>query len=324
MVNENDCNGPLVSIFCATYNHVNFIAKCLEGFLNQRTDFDFEVLVHDDASTDGTTEIIREYEKKFPKLIKPIYQTFNQFSQGVRRVMFIHNIPRTKGKYIALCEGDDYWTDPYKLQKQVDFLEGNPEYVISTHNVEVRGINNYTDWFAFSSKCVDINLEDWIKGYPAQTSSYVFHSYFIKDFPDWFTQLSIGDVPLVLLLMVKSKLKCGWIPNKMSVYRIHDNGNFQVSNTHDFEKKIIQTQNLIKDFEIMRMKLETLPKQDLIKKIADLHVGLIELNWYAGDYFKALFILLRSFIYFPRFFVKKRFHLFISLLKSIIKSSLQA
>jgi len=118
---------PFVSICCLAYNHEPYIRDCLDGFMIQQTNFDFEVLIHDDASTDKTAEIIREYEKKYPDIIKPIYQTENQYSKrvGITRVF---QFPRARGKYIAMCEGDDYWTDPLKLQKQVDFLESNPDY----------------------------------------------------------------------------------------------------------------------------------------------------------------------------------------------------
>lgn len=88
--------------------------------MQQKTNFPIEVLIHDDASTDGTQDIIREYEKKYPNIVKPIYQKENQYSKGVK-VSLVYNYSRARGKYIALCEGDDYWTDPYKLQKQVDF-----------------------------------------------------------------------------------------------------------------------------------------------------------------------------------------------------------
>jgi glycosyltransferase involved in cell wall biosynthesis len=116
----------LVSISCVTYNHEAYIRDCIEGFLRQKTTFNFEILVHDDASTDGTADIIREYERKYPNLIKPIYQTENQLSQGISPGRI--NSDRAAGKYIAYCEGDDYWIDPLKLQKQVDFLESHPEY----------------------------------------------------------------------------------------------------------------------------------------------------------------------------------------------------
>lgn len=125
-------NKPLVSICCVTYNHAPFIRQCLDGFLMQKG-VDFEILIHDDCSTDGTTEIIREYAEKYPDLIFPLYETENQFCKPGRESMDFYNYRRAQGKYIALCEGDDYWTDPLKLQKQVEFMEANPDYSVCFH-----------------------------------------------------------------------------------------------------------------------------------------------------------------------------------------------
>ena len=119
-----------VSIICNAYNHEPYIAQCLEGLVTQKTNFVFEILVHDDASTDRTAQIIRDYEVRYPHLLKPIYQTENQYSKGgVGRFQY----SRVRGKYIALCEGDDYWTDPLKLQKQFDAMEAHPEVDICAH-----------------------------------------------------------------------------------------------------------------------------------------------------------------------------------------------
>jgi glycosyltransferase involved in cell wall biosynthesis len=123
---------PLVSICCLAYNHVSYIRQCLEGFLMQKVNFLFEILIHDDASTDGTVEIIREYESKYPEIIKPIYQIENQYSKGVL-INATYQYPRVRGKYIALCESDDYWIDPLKLQKQVDIMESNSEFAVCSH-----------------------------------------------------------------------------------------------------------------------------------------------------------------------------------------------
>lgn len=126
----------LVSIQCITYNHESYIRHCLDGFVMQKTNFRFEVIVHDDASTDNTVEIIRQYVEKYPDIIKPIYEKENQYSKigfdGIFRIMNEHS----KGKYIAICEGDDCWTDPYKLQKQVDFLESHPDYILSHSDID--------------------------------------------------------------------------------------------------------------------------------------------------------------------------------------------
>lgn len=119
---------PLVSISCITYNHAPYIKDALEGFVSQKTDFPFEVLIHDDCSTDGTTDIIREYATRYPDIIKPIFEDENQYSLGKPIGTMVWNLPRARGKYIAFCEGDDYWCNPHKLQIQVDFLESNPDY----------------------------------------------------------------------------------------------------------------------------------------------------------------------------------------------------
>ena len=132
-------SNPLVSICCITYNHAPFIRQCLDGFLMQKG-VNYEILIHDDCSTDGTTEIIKEYAAKYPDLISPLYETENQYSKGVWVDGF--NYRRARGKYIAYCEGDDYWTDPLKLQKQVDFMEANPEYSVCFHGVEVNDLRS--------------------------------------------------------------------------------------------------------------------------------------------------------------------------------------
>ena len=115
----------IVSIQCLAYNQEAYIRKCLDGFVMQKTTFRFEAIVHDDASTDGTANIIREYAEKYPSIIKPIFETENQYSKGGGALQKIMD-DNTHGKYVAICEGDDYWIDPYKLQKQVDALEKNP------------------------------------------------------------------------------------------------------------------------------------------------------------------------------------------------------
>jgi len=123
---------PLLSVVCITYNHEKFIAQAIDGFLMQKTDFPIEIIIHDDCSTDNTKKIIKNYANKYPELIKTIYQTENQYSQGNKPLKFI--LPLCRGKYIAQCEGDDFWVDSRKLQIQVDFLEANPDYVISSHD----------------------------------------------------------------------------------------------------------------------------------------------------------------------------------------------
>ncbi len=125
---------PLVTICCQTYNHKKFIVKAIESFLMQKTNFSYEILLRDDASSDGTTEICRKYAVKYPSLINLLMYEKNQFIKGIKP--FVDNVKRARGKYIALCEGDDYWTDPFKLQKQVDYMEANNHITLSYHKVK--------------------------------------------------------------------------------------------------------------------------------------------------------------------------------------------
>lgn len=118
---------PLVSVCCITYNHAPYISQCVDGFLMQKTSFPYEIIINDDCSSDGTMEILKEYADKYPDLIQLILHDENQYSKGIRSILATFVYPLVKGKYIALCEGDDYWTDPLKLQKQVDYMEKHPE-----------------------------------------------------------------------------------------------------------------------------------------------------------------------------------------------------
>lgn len=128
----------LVAIYCITYNQESYIRDCLDGIVMQKTNFRYVAIVHDDCSTDKTTAIVREYEEKYPELIKPIYEVENQWSKhdgSLERIMN-NAIVAIEAKYIAFCEGDDYWTDPLKLQKQVDFMEEHPDFSICFHRVK--------------------------------------------------------------------------------------------------------------------------------------------------------------------------------------------
>jgi glycosyltransferase involved in cell wall biosynthesis len=139
---------PIVSIACLAYNHEGFIREAIEGFLNQKTTFKVEILIHDDASADDTANIIREYESEWPQLFSVIYQTENQYSKGNQPGDL--NLRRARGKYIALCEGDDYWTDPLKLQKQVEFLEDHPDYSVC--------VGGYTSYIEPENKIGSTNI----------------------------------------------------------------------------------------------------------------------------------------------------------------------
>ena len=136
-------NPPLVNIVCFSYNLERYIEYAIQGFLVQETTFPFEIIIHDDASTDGTQEIIENYVKKYPNLIKPIFQKENQCSQPGKNFRFIQTmvLPQARGKYIALCDGDDCWIDANKLQIQVEEMQKNPKCHISFHPILLRSDN---------------------------------------------------------------------------------------------------------------------------------------------------------------------------------------
>ena len=214
---------PLVSISCITFNHAPYIRHCLDGFMMQQTNFSFEVLIHDDASTDGTTEIIKEYEAKYPDIIKPLYEEENQWVKG-RRGSAVFNFPRAKGKYIAMCEGDDYWIDPYKLQKQVDFLETHHQYSIIGHNAIIfERANNHYKLFNPILKEHSFSIsylleQDWF----IPTASILFRKSTLlqKDFSRAFLNY---DYYLQLILLSNEE-KLYYSNQVMSVYQIHEKG----------------------------------------------------------------------------------------------------
>lgn len=209
----------VVSVWVIVYNHAKYIRKALDSILSQNTNFRYEIIVHDDASTDGTTDIIKEYWKKYPQIIIPIIQSKNIYKSkiDINKEFFI---PRSRGKYVSILEGDDYWTDTNKLQKQVDFLERHTEYIAVVHNT-----------LKFNCKtgvCIPINkykidceisLQNIL-----ENSYYSFHLNSIMfrlkiDYPP-FMNISLGyfgDLSLRLLLISKGKI--WFISDIMSVYR---------------------------------------------------------------------------------------------------------
>jgi glycosyltransferase involved in cell wall biosynthesis len=212
----------LVSICSLTYNHAPYIRACIEGFLKQETDFPVEILIHDDASTDGTADIIREFELRFPHLVKPICQTKNQVSQGVRPNPML-NFPRARGRYIAICEGDDYWTSPNKLQAQVDFLETHPGYVACFHNAEILYQDGRPSHPAFSEPLKPTHtIADLVKANVVPNLTIMFRTNLVRDLPGWVTRLPVGDWPLHV-----SHARHGdffYMHRVMAVYRVHAEG----------------------------------------------------------------------------------------------------
>lgn len=237
-----NCNEILVSVCCMTYNHVSFIRQCLDGFMMQKCSFSFEVLIHDDASTDGTQDIIREYVTRYPNIIKPIYQKENQYSKGIDPNVK-YNFSRAKGKYIAMCEGDDYWTDPYKLQKQVDFLESHPDYVMCSHKwnefIENEKKINWGIPFEVNSigKIYDLNClihGEWY--FQPLTILYRCSSV---NFERYNRYKNSKDITLLYSLLKNGKGFC--LPDAMATYRIHSSGMWSGSDLNSRRKQDFKT-----------------------------------------------------------------------------------
>ena len=217
---EKDNRPIMVTIQCCTYNQENYIRECLEGFIKQKTTFRFEVVVHDDASTDGTPGIIREFERLYPDIIKPIYETENQYSKQDGSIYRIVN-EQTHGKYIAICEGDDYWIDPIKIQKQVDFMESHPECSFCFHpHYRLLPKGSMVEHRPKEIKMI-YSAEDVILGgggFMATNSMLYRKELRPREKPSFWKNCPVGDLPLMLYLV--SKGKCGYIDETMSVYRV--------------------------------------------------------------------------------------------------------
>ena len=226
-------SAPTVSIWCVTYNHVKYIRDAIEGFLIQKTNFDVEIVIHDDASTDGTIDILMEYEKKYPKLIRVIYETENQYSKFINPPEFFMGVMRRelKGKYIALCEGDDYWTDINKLQVQIDYMESHLNCMMTAHNATIiHGKTNERKKFIPHWEEKDLSINE-IVNESIPTASYVCRREAL-DIEDFFLDIDVGDYPLQLYCFSKGKIH--YFDNDMCVYRYQCEGSWSSKQGENF------------------------------------------------------------------------------------------
>lgn len=213
----------LVTIKCLTYNHEPYIRKCLEGFVMQQTNFKFEAIVHDDASTDGTAAIVSEFAEKYPDIIKPILQTENQYSKkdgAIGRIMNLH----THGKYVALCEGDDCWIDPLKLQRQVDFMEANSEFSMCFHSAKIENTNQRSaSYLLFLEKLEEREYSsmDVLSKWSIPTASILCKKEAVLNRPRDKNFVG-GDIVLTAACCRIGRIYC--MSDIMSVYRLHPGG----------------------------------------------------------------------------------------------------
>lgn len=238
-----------VSVYCLAYNHEKYIRKTLDGFVMQKTNFAYEVFVHDDASTDGTADIIREYEEKYPHIIKGIYQTENQYSQGIK-FFNIFILPRLSGQYIACCEGDDYWCDSQKLQMQADILDANSNVVMVCHNTKrITVADEEVNLMIQGQQEGLLRPEELIcKNQKNPHLSSLMYRDFIrkKEWPEFFRKTT-GDNSVRLFALTFGDVY--YIDRVMSAYRLSVPGSWTVRTKSDRKKQIEHTQNTIEFFE---------------------------------------------------------------------------
>ena len=231
-MNEHEENDCVVTVYCPAYNHALFIKDALEGFVNQKTNFKYQVIVHDDASTDGTQDIIKTYEAKYPGIIRGIYQQENQHSRGVS-IFKEFVVPLIKGRYVATCEGDDYWIDENKLQKQFDILEENPTLVACVHNTVYWNQKNGKKKVFYSKKYRGVLpfIKCISRGGGAFHTSSLFMKTEYSITPCQMTIKGIGDYPRAVYLALSGDIF--YLNDVMSVYRQYATGSWSNSQTEE-------------------------------------------------------------------------------------------
>ena len=250
----------MVSVICLAYNHEKYIRQCLDGFVMQKTSFRYEVLIHDDASTDHTADIIREYEANYPDLIKPVYQTENQYSKhvGITKTFLA---PKVRGKYVAFCEGDDYWSDENKLQLQYDAMQRYPECSLCVHRVQGikengRIIANRlfpNDGIIIHTGIIEQNeFFSLVMGaYPFQTSGYFVRANKYLEYmnnPPKFSRVSdVGDVPMLLFFGNAGPVY--YLEEVLSAYRMAAIGSWNSRVASDKDKLLAHVRSMISMYQ---------------------------------------------------------------------------
>jgi glycosyltransferase involved in cell wall biosynthesis len=259
------CPNPLVTVRTSTYQHGAYIKKCIEGILMQKTNFAFEFIIGEDFSTDETREIVFEYAKKYPNIIRVFTADYNVGSKANGK----RCIKAARGKYMALCEGDDYWVDPLKLQKQVEFLENNPDYNFSVgayNTINEKGKVETGE--SFKNKKNTLLIRDYIAKRFSHTSTFVFRNNF--ELPTWTADIYAGDQANLLLATKDKKIK--YHKEIFSVYRLHSGGIDTLYNNY-FERN--------EKYIFLLKKIKFLTNDWKCKLIINLKIHIVLINNYS-------------------------------------------
>ena len=278
--------GPKVSVLCMCYNHAPYIRQCLDSIVGQKTAFPFLVLVHDDASTDGSANIIRAYEKRYPKIVRGIYQKENQYSKGgfgtVQKALY----NESQGEYIAFCECDDYWLDPLKLQKQYEAAKKHSA-AICIHKVRrIRDTGENLGGMPTYQKSFVKESGDFIKSifeydnpncFIYQASSYFISRDVLESGqPEFVRQCRVGDVPL--LLWCAARGPAVYLAEEMSCYRLSSISSWNKAIRKDIERQTEIQRNMIECLELYKDYTDHAYDEQIERKIEGIELGIIVLN----------------------------------------------
>jgi glycosyltransferase involved in cell wall biosynthesis len=269
-----------VSVTIITYNQKNFIGKAIDSALMQETTFPVEILVGDDCSTDGTRDIIRDYEARYPGRVIGVLHNRNMGKNG--GINCLETLKRTKGEYWAIMDGDDYWTDPLKLQKEADYLDAHPECSMVFHNARVTFEDGSPSYLLNGPAMKPFYTVDDLVGeeeiWFMATSSQMYRNI-IPEYPTWFRESSSGDIPRLIL---KAKLgNIGYIPDVMSVYRKNRAG----ASYHDNERDEVFLRNRIEMYSNINRELNYKYNRVLTKNIARYYRMMLDARQYENNYF---------------------------------------
>ncbi len=258
-----------VSIICNAYNHEKYIGKAIDGFINQKASFIYEILIHDDASTDNTAIIVREYAEKYPGIIKPFYEKENQYSKHNDEISRIQ-YGRARGKYIAMCEGDDYWTDPLKLQKQFDAMEKHPEIDMCAHAASKERSGKIIGMFSPRKGDCIIPARDVIRGGGGlfATNSLFYRRSMRENIPQFFQFCGFDYT-----LQIWGSLRGGilYLPDNMSVYRMGVLGSWTARMYQNPEKYVDHKKRVQKMFDILAQEVD-LDLVDVVRQTQEEHL----------------------------------------------------